>query len=339
MADRVTMADVAREAGVSQMTVSRVINQREDVSEPTRQRVLEVIGRLGYRPSNIARSLATRRTGTLGLVVPDISNPFFADIVRGVEHAAYAANYTVFLCNSEEHTQRELDLLRSLEERRVDGLILCSSRLNDDQLQVALTHFPAAVLINRRCRMSEIGHVLADDAGGAGQATRHLLGSGHREIGYLCGPRNSYSGQQRLQGHRHALEQAGIAWDPALTRSCNPSVAGGRAAARRLLDERSRLTALFCYNDLIAVGALQACAELNRAVPDRVAIVGFDDIPLAALVTPPLTTCRVPRRQLGVQALQILLRQIDAGPAGVVEMILPTELVVRASAPAARSDS
>lgn len=333
MADHMTMADVAREAGVSQMTVSRVINHREDVSEPTRQRVLEVIGRLGYRPSNIARSLATQRTGTLGLVVPDVANPFFADIARGVEHEAYAANYTVFLCNSEEHPQRELDLLRSLEERRVDGLILCSSRLDEEQLQEALAHFPAAVLVNRHCRRPDVGLVLADDAGGASRAIQHLLRSGHQEIGFLAGPPNSYSGRQRLQGYRSALERAGLACDPVLTRSCSPSIAGGRAAARQLLDERPRLTALFCYNDLTAVGALQACAELNRAVPDRIAIVGFDDIPLAALVTPSLTTVAVPRYQMGVEAMRLLLRHIGGSLDDNGNLKIPVELAIRASAP------
>ena len=146
MSERATMADVAREAGVSSMTVSRVINSKGDVSEATRERVLAAVERLDYRPSGIARGLATQRTGTLGLVVPDVANPFFADVARGVEHGAYAEGYNVYLCNTEEDPERELAVLKSLEEKRVDGLMLCSSRLPEDRLQSVLTQLSVSPL-------------------------------------------------------------------------------------------------------------------------------------------------------------------------------------------------
>ncbi|MGD8399202.1 MAG: LacI family DNA-binding transcriptional regulator, partial [Anaerolineae bacterium] len=202
MAGRVTMADVACEAGVSIMTVSRVVNDKGEISPATRRRVLDVIERLDYRPSGIARGLATKRTGTLGLVVPDISNPFFSDVVRGVEAQAYARGYNVFLCNTEEDPQRELTILESLEEKRVDGLLLTSSRLDDGELQSALARFPAVVLINRRLATDGFGVVLVDDEAAARMATRHLLRSGHTAIGFLAGPRASRSGRQRLEGYR-----------------------------------------------------------------------------------------------------------------------------------------
>jgi LacI family transcriptional regulator, galactose operon repressor len=333
MSERVTIADVARAASVSSMTVSRVINDKGDVSPDTRQRVWEVIERLGYRPSGIARGLATRRTGTLGLVVPDVANPFFAGVARGVEHGAYAEGYNVFLCNTEEDPQRELAVLRSLEEKRVDGLLLCSSRLDDAELQAVVTRHAAVVLVNRRLAGDGVHSVLIDDESGGRLATQHLLQAGRHAVGFLAGPTVSHSGRERAAGYRAALDLMRIPSDPGWLRNCFPTVEGGHEAAHELLAAHPELTALFCYNDLVAVGALQACAELSRQVPGDVAVVGYDDIPLAALVTPPLTTCHVPRFELGAQAVRLLLNQIEGCPDNCDEIVLRPELVVRASTP------
>jgi len=334
MPNRVTMADVAREAGVSLMTVSRVINEKGEVSPATRQRILEVIEQLGYRPSAIARGLATRRTGSLGLVMPDVANPFFSDVARGAEHVAYAEGYNIFLCNTDEDPQRELSVLQSLEEKQVDGVVLCSSRLDDSELEAALAHHPAAVLVNRRLEGGGVvGSVLSDDEAGGRLATQHLLQAGHRVVGFLAGPPASHSGRQRAKGYCAALAAAALPHNPDWTRHCSPVVESGRETARHLLTAYPELTALFCYNDLVAVGALQACADLGRRVPDDLAVVGFDDILLAALVIPSLTTCRVPRYELGAQAMQLLLDQINGCHDECTEIVLQPELIVRASAP------
>jgi len=334
MPNRVTMADVAREAGVSAMTVSRVVNEKGEVGPATRQRVLEIVERLGYRPSAIARGLATQRTGSLGLVMPDVANPFFSDVARGAAHVAYAEGYNIFLCNTDEDPQRELSVLQSLEEKQVDGVVLCSSRLDDGELEAALAHHPAGVLVNRRLEMDGVvGSVLIDDEAGGRMATQHLVQAGHRAVGFLAGPPASHSGQQRAKGYRAALTAAALPHNLDWMRHCSPVVQGGREIARRLLTAYPELTALFCYNDLVAVGALQACADLGRQVPDDIAIVGFDDIPLAALVIPPLTTCRVPRYELGAQAMRLLLDQIGGCPGECEEVVLQPELIVRASAP------
>lgn len=330
------MSEVARQAGVSLMTVSRVINQKGDVSPETRQRVLSVIEHLNYRPSGIARSLATQETRTLGLVIPDVSNPFFADITRGVEHLAYAQGYHVFLCNTEEDPERELALIQSLEEKRVDGLVLCSSRLPQDVLIDLLPRLPAAVLINRRLEngyqdLSE--WVSLDDVRGGCLAVEHLLRRGHNQIGFLAGPGSSYSGQQRQQGYLQAMQGAGLEVTAGWITPCQPSFAGGYQAAHQLLTTCPELTALFCYNDLVAVGALQACADINRRVPEDLAVVGYDDIPLAAMVTPSLTTCRVQRHELGAQAVTALMNRIKNCLDGCSQIILQPELVLRQSAP------
>jgi LacI family transcriptional regulator len=333
MPQRVTMADVAREAGVSLMTVSRVVNDKDGISEATRQRVRDIIDRLGYRPSDIARSLATDRTGTIGLVVPDNTNPFFSEIARGVEHVAYSEGYNVFLCNTEEDTRRELAVLRSLEEKRVDGVVLCSSRLEENQLHDALARHPAAVLINRPIDDPRLGTILLEDEAGARMATDHLLRSGHRVIGWVAGPQQSYGGQQRAKGYQAALEAAGAPYRPEWTRHCLPIVESGQEAAADLLTSHPDMTALLCFNDLVAVGALQACADLGRSVPGDVAIVGFDDILLASLVRPALTTCRIYMCDLGAQAMRLLLTCINQCPDQCERIVIPRELIIRASAP------
>jgi LacI family transcriptional regulator len=332
MPGRVTMAQVAREAQVSLMTVSRVINDKEGVSQATRERVQAVIERLDYHPSDIARGLVTKRTGTLGLVVPDVANPFFAEVARGAEHVAYDTGYNVFLCNTGEDTQRELDVLRSLEEKRVDGVVVCSSRLEESVLEEAVASHQAAVLFNRRLESEDVGIVMIDDVVGGQMATQHLLQTGHRAIGFLSGPPASQSGRRRAAGYRSALAAAGVPYSPNWTRHSPPTVEGGRAAARGLLTDHPELTALFCYNDLVAVGALRACVDLDRAVPDDVSIVGFDDILLAALVSPPLTTCRVPRYEVGLEAMRLLLGKIEGSmDVACREIVLPPQLIIRDS--------
>jgi len=328
---RVTIEDVAQAAGVSRQTVSRATNNSGEISPQTRERVLRLAAEMGYRPSGIARSLATQRTHNLGLVVPDNANPFFSEVARGAEQVAHMAGYNVFLCNSDEDGERELAVLASLEEKRVDGVVLCSPRLDDDKLGALVMRHPTAVLVNRR--LDGVAAVLVDDEVGGRMATEHLLQAGHRAVGFLAGPSTSHSGRRRGEGYRAALAAAGLPQDPDWVRPCSPTVEGGQKIARELLAAHSELTALFCYNDLVAVGTLQACADLGRRVPQDLAVVGFDDIPLAALVTPPLTTCRVPLQTLGERAMQLLLDRIENRPSECTEVILRPELVVRASAP------
>jgi LacI family transcriptional regulator len=331
-----TMSDVARKARVSLMTVSRVINNKGDVSPETRQRVLKVIDSLGYRPSGIARSLATRETTTIGLVVPDVSNPFFAEVTRGVEQLAYSRGYHVFLCNTEEDPQREVAVIQSLEEKRVDGLILCSSRLEEAELTGIIAALPAVVLVNRSldaATRESVDTVNLDDERGGRIAAQHLIQSGHRQIGFLAGPPTSYSGAGRRKGFLAALQEAGIRVADGWVSPCQPSVEAGYEGARSLLTEYPELTALYCYNDLVAVGVLQACKELRRRVPQDLAIVGNDDIPAAAFVSPTLTTCRVPRYELGARAVNALLERLRDCPRDCSQIILQPELVVRESAP------
>lgn len=328
---RVTISDVAKEAGVSTMTVSRVLNGKGELRANTRERVIHAIKKLNYRPSAVARSLATQRTRTIGLMVPDITNPFFPEIVRGAEDAAWHAGYTIVLSNTVEDLEREAANIERLEDNRVDGVILCSARLPDHHLLPLLKRHSSVVLVNRAAPSEVIGTVQVDDAYGAMRAVHHLLASGHTSIGLLVGPKHSCSAQKRWQGYTDMLEATGLV-DPGLIERCSPDEAGGITAAKGLLRRRPEVSALLCYNDLVAIGVLQACAELGLAVPDDLAIVGCDDIRLASLVRPALTTLRVDKRQLGERAVTMLIDLLE-GRSQPQTVIIKPELIVRQSAP------
>jgi LacI family transcriptional regulator len=333
---RVTIADVARLAGVSTMTVSRVINAKSDVGTATRARVEEAIATLEYRPSAMARGLSTRRSKTIGVLVPDITNPFFPAIVRGAEDVAWREGYAVSLSNVVEDVERERAALRHFEGHRVDGLVVCSARLPDDDLAALLRRHPASVLINRGVPDVDRTGIVAsslevDDARGAQLAVRHLVAGGRRRIGLLAGPARSASSHKRRAGYRAALAEAGLADGADRIEDGEPTEAAGRDACFALLARHPDLDAVVCYNDLMAVGTLQAAASLRRRVPVDLAVVGCDDIRLASLVTPALTTLRTDTYALGHRAAELLFALMRGEPSGAV--VVPPELVIRESAP------
>lgn len=328
---RVTIDDVADLAGVSYQTVSRVINDRPDVSDSTRERVQKIIEETGYRPSHIARSLATASTATIGLVVPDISNPFFSVIARGAEQVATEHGYSILLSSTGEETSREIEVLHMLEERYVDGVIVCGFRQQDEPLRQALSQFKAVVLVNRRLEGKSFPAVLVDDVLGGYLVTGHLLDQGHTAVGLLTGPSNSYSGSRRVEGYQKALVEAGIEPNPDWIRHCKPTYVHGERTAREFVGDHPQLTALFCHNDLVALGALKGCMGLGLDVPSDMAIAGFDDIMLAGVVSPALTTCHVPREEIGRRATDMLLNSLDQERTDFSDVVIKPRLVIRAS--------
>ena len=330
MKTSVTIADVAKEAGVSTQTVSRVINEKGEISPATRQRVLEAIEQLGYRPNSLARGLAMNKTLTLGLIVPDIANPFFPEIVQGAEEVALEHGYTIVLGNTNESVEREMNVLRTLEARRVDGLILCSSRLPEEQLLPLLVRYNEVVLINRQVTLDNVSMVRVDYVQGTRMAISHLLERGRRHIGFLAGPSTSHSHHMRLQAFIQTLQEHGRPYDPSAVFLCAPTTEGGYLAARAVLQQRADLDGLLCYNDLVAIGVLQACVELGIVVPEKLAVIGFDDIQAAHLVTPALTTVGISKPLLGAKATELLLKRL-AGDQQGVDLVLPSQLIVRSS--------
>ena len=333
MQRRVTITDVAQLAGVSRQTVSRAINRKGEISPATLQRVLQAVQTLGYQPSQVARGLATRRTRTIGLVVPDITNPFFPEIARGVQDVAGNQGYNVFLCNSDESPEQELQVLRSLAAQPVDGIVLCGSRISTEQLEAFAESYWPLVVLNRELGCPGVGLIMVDNQRGMQLAVDHLVGRGHRAIALLAGPATSPSSQQRVQGYRRAMQGWDLPVVPGWVRPCPPTVEGGQSEAISLLSLHPEVTALIAYNDLVALGACQACEALGRPVPDRCAVVGFDDIRLAAMVKPRLSTIRVDKYELGRVAMQRLLTMLDQPEAVIAPQILDIELVIRESAP------
>jgi LacI family transcriptional regulator len=334
MSHRVTIADVAAKAGVSMMTVSRAINNKAGVSEATRERILQIAQEMGFQPSEIARGLATKRTATIGLVVPDIANPFFARIARGVEDVAYAHHYNVFLLNSSEQIEREQKALDSLWAQRVDGLIWCSSRLEQSELLHYLERFSHVVLINRVLDVARPGVITmsVDDVAGAYQAVAHFVEQGRRNIGFAAGPAYSISGQRRLQGFLAACGDLGVETAVSHIQHGPPTRGGGHQAATALITKNPDLQAILAYNDLVAVGVMQACLENGRSVPGDIAVIGFDDIPLASLVTPSLSTLHIDKYELGAEAMTTLLQLMNqADHSHSPNQTIQPELILRQS--------
>lgn len=299
---------------------------------------MRIVQKLGYRPSGIARSLVTKRTGTIGLIVPDVSNPYFSGIAHGVAEIANQEGLSVLLCDTEEEPQYELNFLTVLEEKQVDGVVIAAPRQKTENIAPLLARHHSVVVVNRvfdgEPGFSTSGSVINNDLAGGQMATDHLISRGHRVIGFLAGPPSSYGGQRRYQGYKASLERAGIAAEGQFTHYyCPPTVKGGREAALHLLTDYPQVTALFCFNDMVAIGAIQAGKQLGRKIPDDLAIVGYDDIPMAAWVTPPLTTCSVPFEEMGRLATHLLIERIHDCNDGCENKVLMPQLTIRASAP------
>jgi len=330
--NKVTIRDVAAAAGVSYQTVSRVINDKPDVAEETRQRVWQVIEELGYQPSAIARSLVSKRTYTLGLITADFSDFFFTQVIVGAEMEARKHDYFFMLCSTERNPDDEPEYLRLLTERQVDGILFARpSTERDDRHIVSLLHRDVPLVTTAYHVPGErLTVVDVDNVDGGLKATHCLIAGGHRRIGMITGPPWK-SVNDRGQGYRLALEGAGIAFDESCIEHGDWSYEGGYKAMKRLLEKAPHITALFSQNDRMAIGAMRALREAGRRIPDDVAIVGYDDIPAAAYSHPPLTTIRQPMQQVGKVATRMLIELIDDPDAEREEILLKTELVHRNS--------
>jgi len=331
----VSIRDIARAAGVSHTTVSRALRGSPLISADVREQVQQLALEMGYTPNAVAQSLKSQQTNTVGLVVTSISDPFVGRVVRGVDDVAQQAHISVFLAGSYNDPDREMAVIETFHKRRVDGILVASSLISARYAsRLAHIHVPT-VLINPQADMpGEMLHAVAvEDARGAVQAVEHLVGLGHRAIGYLGAANRPRSNRLRLEGYHQALKAAGIEADADWVRlgpAGHPQtedVADGRAMLPELL--AAGISAVFCINDMVAIGALLACRDLGLAVPGQFSIVGFDDIETAQYVTPPLTTVHQPKLRLGQTAMKMMLDLWANRP--VEEQLLGTDLVVRGS--------
>lgn len=326
--ERITLADVATRAGVSLMTVSRVVNDRPGVGKHTRERVREAIDTLGYRPNIVARGLKAASSRTIGLMVPDVTNPYFPEIVRGAEDVASERGYTLLLTNVIEDTARETQAMQTFEDHLVDGVIACSPRLDNHELYPLLQRQRAVVLVNRRSDPRFAGSVRIDHELGARLLLKHLYQVGCRRPAFLSGPGHSHAGRERMLGLDREARDLDIDLPRSRVLPCPPTVEGGAKAARQMLEREPRIDALLCFNDLVAAGALQELKELSVGVPSEIAVTGYDDIVFAKMFTPGLTTIRAPTYDLGQQAVGMLFDRMRGRGRGI-DIVLQPELIVR----------
>jgi LacI family transcriptional regulator, repressor for deo operon, udp, cdd, tsx, nupC, and nupG len=342
---RATIRDVAARADVSTATVSRAMRSEAGVDPATRDRVLAAARALHYRPSGVARSLKLRATRTLGLIITDIENPYFPQVVRAVEDAAREHGYSVLLADGRRDQAREVESLEILAERRVDGLLVASSALTAHHRRWLAESPCPVVILNGESPLPSLPAVLSDNLAGGRLQAEHVLALGHRAVGYLAAPKAGYVAvSERLAGVRSAIAAARLEPDALRVTAGDGRVDGGVRAAREALASRPETTALLCYNDLTAVGALRGLRALGLRIPDDVSVVGFDDIDMAPYVDPPLTTVRQATDVIGRWAVERLVTAIETGepaPSGVERV--PVRVVVRAStalaAPATRAGS
>jgi DNA-binding LacI/PurR family transcriptional regulator len=333
------LKDIAQQAGVDPSTVSRVLNgDAISVRPETRARILQAAEQLDYVPNAMARSLRTRRSRTLGLLVPDISNPFFPEVIYGAEGAARRAGYHVIVGNTDETFERELEYVEVLRAQRVDGIILATAFTEDRLVPVLARKRVPFVLVNRA--VSGTTHYVAvDDRALAAMAVRHLADLGHRRIAHITGPLFTATGIGRFHGYRQALNDLGLPFHTQYVREGNFRLESGYQEARALLHLDEPPTAVFAANDLVALGVMEAARDAGLDVPAELSVVGVNDIPLVSHLTPPLTTIHVPTREMGEASVEMLLGLLE-GRYPSAPTILPVSLVVRGStAPVRRAAS
>jgi LacI family transcriptional regulator len=334
----VTIRDVAQRAGVSVATVSRVLNRSGVVREETRQRVEGAAAELRYTPNSTARSLITRRTSTFGVVLPDLYGEFFSEVIRGMDPLARQSGYHLLLSSSHDD-QREIQFALGAMHGRVDGLIVMSPNVRAAALAASLPAGVPVVLLNCEADGGPFPALNVDNFGGAREMVRHLAALGHRRIGMVRGGDANFDARERLRAYRAALAEAGLEGaDGRWEAPGDFTEAGGWRAARELAGRGDRPTAIFCANDSMAVGAMSALRAAGLRVPDDVAVAGFDDIPIARYLSPPLTSVHVDVHRLGARAVEILVEALADPDAPPAQELVPTRLVVRRSCGARAED-
>ena len=335
-----TIKDVARQSGVSIATVSAVINNAEWVPEETRARVRTAINKLNYRPNRLAQGLKTRRTYTVGVIVSDITNPFYTEIVRSLSHELRKNDRNLVLCDSDQRFDVGEENYRMLLEKQTDAIVLIGDSVRQEAVARFVRESPTTpvVSIERDYRIDSVSKLLVDSEQGAFDATMYLIRQGYTRIGMISGPltgpgSKSYGRLHQYRGFRRALQVGGIGFDSFLVADGDFRFSGGQEAMRRLLELPERPEAVFAANDLMALGAIDVARESGLSLPRDMAIIGYDDVPVAAHTSPPLTTMAIPKQELGRSAAQVVLDHLkNPGKAQPVRRIFAAKLVVRASA-------
>lgn len=328
-----TIKDIARLAGVSTATVSKVINRKDhEITETTRKKVMSIVRQYNYVPNRIASSMVTKKTHTIGLIIPDISNPFFPELARGVEDYANQLGYAVFLCNTDNDSQKEQSYLEKLQEKMVDGIILTASNHRRGFTKALKeTSIPIVTVDREIDTFISDGTVISDNLMGAYEAVSYLLARGLNRILYLSGPLSSKPSKERLQGYTNALKDHDLQVERDMILDGSFTLDWGYTGTLKAIDQGLQFDSIFCGNDLIAFGAIKAIKSKGLRVPKDISIIGFDDIAMAEMIDPPLTTVKQPNYQMGFESSKILIDIIEKNTPENTELVLSTKLIIRSS--------
>lgn len=336
---KATIYDVAKEAGVSIATVSNAINGKGNVSKKRREQILKIMEQMNYQPNVNASALMGKKTYTLGLLIPDISNPFFSEIARAIEDQAHQLGYSVIMCSTDNKDERVERYIGLLEQKNVDGILIGTGVDNLDILTNLQAKNIPIVMISRETSALEVDTVVVDDFVGGLMAAQHLAEMGHRQMAILSEQLKVSSARERIRGFKQGLQDLQIPFDDHNIAICDYMIQEGRRAAGELLAREDRPTALFCCNDVLAIGALQEARSIGIKVPEELSIVGFDDTILAAVVDPPLTTIAQPIASMAKQAFQLLISHLDESEAVKKRIVLRPEINIRQSTAKAKTEN
>ena len=328
---RITIETVAQAAGVSRQTVSRAMNDKGEISPETKERVLKAIQELGYQPNRLAQGMVTQRTKTVGLVMPDITNLFFPEVARGVQDAGRLHDYNVLLCNTDDEPEEEIRVLNSLAAQRVDGIFMIGSVADDAALTRFADFYSPIVMLNRFFEHPHVNLIIVDNERGAFLAVEHLIAQGRRTIGMLANLNFSRSQIRRVRGYEEALKHYGIPVDRSLIIGETPTLQGGYNALQQLMIVHPGVTAVFTYNDLMGLGAVRAARDLGKRVPEDIAVIGFDNIGMASMATPSLSSIHVDKYAIGQKAMNRILDMLDRPDDSFATIQVGVELIQRES--------
>lgn len=328
---KVTISDIAKLAGVSKATVSRVINGSKPVSPEVRDKVMKVIDETGFKPSALARSLSTKKTKLIGVVIPDVANPVFSELVKGMEDQSNASGYNILLCNTYLSHEKELKYLEILQDKEVDGIIFLTTDETEEQVEFFRKYGKPVVTVDRKFRKMEIPSVGVDDYEASYKAVNYLINMNHTEIAMVRAPLDDQShGFHRFSGYKQAMADHGLDVHEDWVVEGDFTVKAGYDAMMKLLSSSTSPTAVFFASDLMAVGGIRCITDSGMRVPDDISVIGFDDIPIASMFIPSLTTTRQPTADIGMKAMEKLLKLID-GKEEELHTKFPTQLILRNS--------
>ena len=325
----ITLKMVAEKAGVSVNTASRAINNKSDINEETKKKVLKIAQELGYVRNATAVALRTRKTRTIGVVIADNRNPFYAEVLNGMEAAAREKNYHIILANTQRDYKKEEEAINLLLTKRVDGLLITPVQDRDDDIKNLIDANIPFVIVGRDFENIEVDAVYNDEVKGGFLATEYLINKGHKRIALVDGFLYKSPARGRLEGYKKALKKYGIPFDGDLLSVGDIDVKDGYERTKQLLEKELNFTAIFAYNDMMAFGAMQAIKEKGLRIPEDIGLVGYDDIPFSSLISPALTTIRLQKQDLGVESVKLLFSRMNGNRKKAKKIMLDVELIIR----------